>query len=63
LAVATAVAMLLLIAASQARLKPEEFAAIRPRLYGALAGDLAMPAVAWFAIKAINKRRKAPIAL
>jgi len=58
LAAATAVAMLLLINTSQARLKPEEFAVIEPRLYGALAGDLAMPVVGWFLIKAINKRRK-----
>jgi hypothetical protein len=50
--------MLLLINASQARLTPEEFARIRPRLYGTLAGDLAMPVVAWFVIKAINKRRR-----
>jgi hypothetical protein len=58
LAAATAVAMLLLIQASQARLAPEEFARIQPRLYGTLAGDLAMPIIAWFVIKSINKRRR-----
>lgn len=59
LAAATAVAMLLLITTSQQRLKPAEFAAIAPRLWGALAGDLALPVVAWFLIKWLNKRRKA----
>jgi hypothetical protein len=49
--------MLLLINASQARLKPAEFKAVAPRLWGALAGDLALPVVAWFVIKAIHKRR------
>jgi hypothetical protein len=49
--------MLLLINASKARLSPEDFARIQPRLYATLAGDLMMPVIAWFVIKAINKRR------
>jgi hypothetical protein len=60
LATATALAMLLLIQASQQRLSTADFARIKWRLYGALAGDLAMPVVAWFVIKAINKRRRIP---
>ena len=31
--------------------------AFRPRIYGALAGDLLLPVVAWFVFKAMNKRR------
>jgi hypothetical protein len=50
-------AMLLLIQASQHRLSAEDFARIRWRLYGALAGDLLAPVVAWYLIKAINRRR------
>jgi hypothetical protein len=56
--VATAVALLWFIQVAQRRLAPEDFARIRFRLYGALAGDLLAPVVAWFAIKAINQRRR-----
>lgn len=57
LAAAAAVILLWFIAIAQERLLPEDFARIRPRLYGALAGDLAAPVVAWFALKAIGRRR------
>ncbi len=29
----------------------------RPRIYGALVGDLAIPAVAWFAFRWMNRPR------
>jgi hypothetical protein len=51
LAVATAIALLLC-----ASLVEPKF---RPTVYRALAGDLAIPVVAWFVIKAIHKRRRA----
>ncbi|MCA1811188.1 MAG: hypothetical protein LC623_04145 [Halobacteriales archaeon] len=56
---ATAVALLWFIQVTERRLAPEDFARIRLRLYGALAGDLLAPVVAWFAIKALNRRRTA----
>ena len=31
--------------------------AYRPRIYWSLAGDLLIPVIAWFALKAIGKRR------
>jgi hypothetical protein len=42
---------------AERRLTPQDYAHIRPRLYATLAGDLLAPVVAWFAIKAINRRR------
>jgi hypothetical protein len=32
-------------------------ASARPRIYASMAGDLALPVIAWFLFKAINKRR------
>lgn len=50
--------MLLFIEVSRQRLTPDEFAKVGPRLYATLAGDLMIPVVGWFLIKAINRRRK-----
>jgi hypothetical protein len=57
LAAVTAAALLWFIRLSEARLTPEEFAHVQPRLYGALAGDLAAPVLVWFILKAIGRRR------
>lgn len=51
LSAATAVALL-----TFAQFVPHE---AKPRLYYALAGDLAIPVIAWFVLKAIGKRRRA----
>ncbi|MEA3143185.1 MAG: hypothetical protein QOG31_509 [Thermoplasmata archaeon] len=58
LAIATAVALLWFMQVAERRLTPQDYAHIRPRLYTTLAGDLLAPVVAWFAIKAINRRRR-----
>lgn len=53
LSIATAVVLLYF-----ARIAPPE---ARPRIYGALLGDLLLPVVAWFLFKAINRRRDAKL--
>ncbi|MEA3189746.1 MAG: hypothetical protein QOD77_328 [Thermoplasmata archaeon] len=59
LSIATAAALWWFIRISEQRLSPDDFARVRPRLYSALAGDLAAPVVAWFVLRAIGRRRAA----